>query len=196
MKGTRADWENLIRKLNDLEQILEPVKEELKLTKWLPEAKNVFNNLLKTYNRDEINFKQYCRYSWEECNDLTMAGWWSKILSWKEDYGSGTHPHWEGWFTKFLGGKRQPYKADDFPSGLVTVAVNIADTNGSPAVEDKGIFVAGTLGFTVRESQKQRGGHIVEPNQIWNLLMPKCSPVTPRLNVNYTTSSTCEVFDL
>lgn len=181
MKGTRDDWVKLIQKLNDLEAILEPVKEELKkLSKWFDEAKTVFNNLLKTYNGDETQYR-YCPYR-DFCNETTRAEWWGKILSWKEDYGSGSRPHWEGWFPKFLGANnRQPYKADDFPSGLVTVAINIADKNNSPAVEDKGVFVAGTLGFTVEESEMQNGAPVVEPNQIWNLLLPKCSPVTPRL---------------
>jgi len=166
MKGTPEDWEKLNEKFLELEEILKSVKKELRLKRWFDDTKLVFTNLNKTFNEDPI--------------DQDVKQWWSRILSWKEDYGSGIHPHWEGWFPRFLGANsHQPYKADDFPSGLVYTPIKISDGNTPPPVEDTGIFVAGTLGFTIQEGGN--GPPIVEPNQIWNLLMPEGSPIISRL---------------
>jgi len=166
MKGTPEDWEKLNTKFIELEKILEPVKKELRLKRWFDDTRIVFTNLNKTFNENPV--------------DPEVIQWWSRILSWKEDYGSGVHPHWEGWFPNFLGANsHQPYQADDFPSGLVYTAVTITDGNTPPPVKDTGIFVAGTLGFTVKQNGNTHP--IVEPNQIWNLLLPKGSPIKSRL---------------
>merc|ERR1719150_493049 len=164
MEGTREDWSNLVRKLRDLDQMLEPVKDDLQLTDWFRQANEVVHHLEQTYTGSSPG----------ETNR-----WWSRILSWREEYGSGAHPHWEGWFPDFMGALFDPATVDDFPSGLITVPVHIADENNAPALEEDALLVAGTLGFTVEEGE--RGVPVVQPHQVWSLLLPQGSQMIDRL---------------
>ena len=78
-----------------------------------------------------------------------------------------------------MGAQYKPDSVDDFPSGLITVPVHIADRNNAPALEEDALLVAGTLGFTVAENE--RGVPVVEPHQVWSLLLPRGSPMKTRL---------------
>ena len=159
MRGTQSDWEKLIQKLNLLEDQLRPIIKELELESWFTSTKLIFENLLKTF-KGEANTK-----------------WWSHILCWNETYGSGGKQWFDGWFPDFLGCKNDPEGPNDFPSGLVTVPVNITDVH--TLCQDDGLLIAGTLGFKVRES-KNIEYPIVATNHTWSLLLPVDSPLSAR----------------
>ena len=74
MKGTPEDWEKLNTKFIELEAILEPVKKELRLKRWFDNTRIVFTNLNKMFIENPVSPE--------------VIQWWSRILSWKEDYGS------------------------------------------------------------------------------------------------------------
>ena len=71
-------------------------------------------------------------------------------------------------------------KPQDFQSGTVSVPVHIFEDG---EIEDDGLLVAGTLGYTVRKEQEVAQGRapVVEARQSWVLLLPKGSPITPSL---------------
>lgn len=161
MKGSEQDWEMLVNKLNNLETQLRPILEHLNLNAWFLSTKLIFNNLLKTYKGQPDK------------------DWWGHILCWNQTYGSGASSWFSGWFPEFLGCNNNPEGPNDFPSGLVTVPLHIEDKNNSPPVEDDGLLVAGTLGFTI--SAGNNDTPVIEPHNTWSLLLPENSPVTPRL---------------
>ena len=64
----------------------------------------------------------------------------------------------------------------DFPSGVVSVPLVLIDNEDSPfAIEDNGILVAGTAGYTIEESIYNRPS--VKAEHGWSLLLPKNSPM-------------------
>ena len=69
-------------------------------------------------------------------------------------------------------------KPQDFQSGVVSVPLKITDEVFGPSVSDTGELVAGTFGYTVEEGEQ---APVVEANQGWLLLLPKGSPVIPRM---------------
>ena len=162
MLGTSQDWEKLIVKLHKLEALLQPIMGDLGLENWFLKSKILFGNLLDTYHGD------------------VDKDWWGYILSWDVRHGSGQESTWSGWIADFFmyGG----YKDTDFRSGVVAVPLKIRDNIGIP-VEDTGVLVAGTVGFTVEDGSR---GPTVSAKQGWCLLMPKDSPVTPRLRAGQT----------
>ena len=66
----------------------------------------------------------------------------------------------------------------DFQSGMVSVPLIIIDEVFGPPVKDVGELVAGTFGYTVEDGER---APIVEAKQGWSLLLPKGSPVIPRM---------------
>ena len=100
------------------------------------------------------------------------------MLSWNQEWGSGSQSHWSGWLPPFLGASTEKPTGQDFPKGLVTVPLHIEDHVNHPPVEDDGLLVSGVLGFTVEEREV---GPVVEPRQIWSLFLPRESPVKERL---------------
>merc|ERR1719228_2484414 len=68
-----------------------------------------------------------------------------------------------------------------FPSGVVSVPLNIKDKIYGPPVEDVGELIAGTFGFTVEEGER---APVVEAKQGWALLLPVGSPVIARMRKN------------
>ena len=71
MDGSEEDWQNLIIKLENLEELLQPLVEVLDLDGWFITSKAVLNNLLDTF-RGNPDRK-----------------WWSRILDRQRSYGSG-----------------------------------------------------------------------------------------------------------
>ena len=67
---------------------------------------------------------------------------------------------------------------EDFKSGVTSVPLKIKDDVFGPPVEDTGELVAGTFGYTVEEGER---APVVEAKQGWLLLLPKGSPVIPRM---------------
>ena len=162
MVGTSQDWEKLLDKLQVLHSLLQPIMRDLGLESWFSKSKDIFKNLLNTYNGN------------------VDKEWWDHILSWNVRRGSGRVSKWSGWISDFFmyGG----YKPTDFSSGIVSVPLKIQDNNGIP-VEDTGVLVAGTVGFTVEDGSR---APTVSAKQGWCLLMPKDSPVTSRLRTAQT----------
>ena len=106
--------------------------------------------------------------------------WWSHILSWDIQYGSGSPScSWSGWIIEFL--RAGPLGSPkNFQSGTVSVPLKLIDNTCCPPVEDEGQLVAGTIGFTVEEGER---APVVEAKQGWLLFLPKGSPVIPRMKV-------------
>jgi len=159
MLGTIEDWQKLVDKLDKLEDLLGPIMNDLGMAEWFGKAKAVLSNLLDTKRGNPD------------------TDWWGHILSWNEIYGSGARRWWSGWFPEFLMVGGDMSNPENFPRGLISVPLKITDKVNN-AVTDKGILVAGTVGFTVEEGERAPA---VVARQGWTLLMPVGSPVTPRL---------------
>ena len=71
MMGKEIDWENMITKLEEVEFILQPIEEQLKLAKWFKSSKRVLKELLNTF-RGNPN-----------------QDWWLRIMTMKYRGGSG-----------------------------------------------------------------------------------------------------------
>ena len=71
MRGTKEDWEKLVKKTVDLEKLLEPVIEDVLLCDWFQSTRTMLHKLLNTFNGSPDK------------------EWWSHILSWNKTYGSG-----------------------------------------------------------------------------------------------------------
>ena len=71
MMGSEEDWKNMIEKLETIENILQPIEEQLKLADWFKSCKTVLQNLLETFrgNPDQ--------------------DWWSRIMTIHQTFGSG-----------------------------------------------------------------------------------------------------------
>ena len=168
MKGTLADWKQLVVKTENLKSLLQPIINELGLQDWFIKTLDILEKLVDTFegNPDKE--------------------WWGHILSWNETYGSGARSWWSGWMIDFLmAGKAE--KPQDFQSGVVSVPLKIIDEVFGPPVSDTGELVAGTFGYTVEEGER---APVVEAKQGWLLLLPKGSPVISRMkgdNVETTT---------
>ena len=99
------------------------------------------------------------------------------MLSWNVRHGSGARSWWSGWMIDFLmAGEAE--KPQNFQSGVVSVPVKI-DDNNRDGVSDTGRLVAGTVGFTLQEGRE--GRQVVQARQGWVLLLPRGSPITPRI---------------
>ena len=162
MKGTLADWKQLVAKTENLKSLLQPMIDELGLQNWFIITLNILEKLVDTFegNPDKE--------------------WWGHILSRNETYGSGARKWWSGWMTDFLmAGKAE--KPRDFQSGVVSVPLKIKDEVFGPPVSDTGELVAGTFGYTVEEGER---APVVEAKQGWLLLLPKGSPVISRMKGN------------
>ena len=84
---------------------------------------------------------------------------------------------WDGWIITFVR-PRGPLGLKDFQSGIVSVPVSISEDTED--IEDTGLLVAGTVGYTVDEDPGMFAP-VVEAKQSWVLLLPKQSPITPYL---------------
>ena len=159
MKGTLADWKQLVVKTENMKSLLQPIIDELGLQDWFIKTLDILKKLVDTFNGNPDK------------------EWWGHILSWNETYGSGGRSWWSGWMIDFLmaGEAENP---QDFKSGVVSVPLKIEDENFGPPVSDTGELVAGTFGYTVEEGEQ---APVVEANQGWLLLLPKGSPVISRM---------------
>merc|ERR1711962_270592 len=162
MIGEVKDWERLVQKTSKLEEMLQPVMNEIRLGKWFSSTLTTLGKLVDTYkgNPDKK--------------------WWSHILDWHTPFGSGARSSWSGWIIDFLMAGRA-HGPEDFKSGVVSVPVKIYDVVSGPPVEDTGKLVAGTVGYTVKEGGR---APVVEAKQGWVLLLPVASPITPRIKGN------------
>ena len=163
MVGTERDWERLVEKTRRLQDLLQPVMEEVGLADWFTKSLATLEKLLDT-QRGKPDTK-----------------WWSHVLSWNEVYVSGARSWWDGWIIDFLMAAAGPWEAsrpDQFQSGVVSVPLKLTDG----AVGDTGRLVAGTIGFTVTPQGKGRPTTpTVQACQGWALLLPRGSPITPLL---------------
>merc|ERR1712066_22159 len=130
MKGNLDDWNHLIKKTENLKEMLQLIMKELGLSHWFTSTLTTLKKLVDTYkgNPDKE--------------------WWGHILSWNQTYGSGSRSWWSGWMIDFLmAGKAEG--PQDFQSGMVSVPLIIKDEVYGPPVKDDGDLVAGTFGYTV-----------------------------------------------
>ena len=164
MKGTEEDWLKLLSKLKVLKTLLEPIRNDISLTKtWWLLVEKIFKELLKTYQ------------------GKPNEDWWSRIMTYERPYGSGGYlssgpPRYSGWIVEFLSGtvgNDIGVLKGDFPSAIVTVPMGIADLDAG--IQDQAALVAGMVGMTVHQSVGDDGRVSIEPYQGWSLLLPKDS---------------------
>jgi len=155
MRGTEQDWIKIITKTKKLEELLLPILGIIGLEEWFRKTIAMLNKLHDTFQGNPD------------------TEWWSQILSFNKRYGSGARQSWSGWMIDLLNAGRAE-TLEDFPSGVVFVPLEIKD----PLVEDSGVLVAGTFGFSIHEGEISP---VVEAKQGWALLLPKGSPVIARM---------------
>merc|ERR1712087_321518 len=129
MDGSEEDWQNLVYKLEGLEEFLQPLEDVLRLSRWFSSAKVVLNNLVDTF-RGNPDRK-----------------WWSRIMDRERSFGSGGGKSLTGWFvTDFLGMYRG--NLGNVPSGLNLVPLTLTDGN----TEEQAALVAGVTGYNITEN--------------------------------------------
>merc|ERR1711915_1000634 len=153
MNGSKEDWQKLMEKATNLEKLVTSIIDDIEVRDWFPKVFDVLGNLL---------------------NGNPDKEWWSHILSWNKTYGSGSRNWWSGWMIDFLN-MEGPETSKDFQSGTVAVPINIFENEGP---QDHGLFIAGSIGFTVKQEIEGRIPE-VEAKHGWALLLPKGSPITP-----------------
>ena len=163
MKGQEKDWVQLVDKFVKLRTLLSPITNILKLDVWFKKAQKTLENLLKTYQGED------------------MVEWWSHILSWTHKYGSGGGTWFDGWIIEIMDCNTKPNKCYDFPSGLVTVPFTLKE-NVMLNIQEEGLLVGGILGFQVeKDDDASQKVPVVEAQHIWNLCLPKHSKIAPFL---------------
>lgn len=153
MLGTEDDWKKLKSKLKVLRALLEPIENDLDLqTEWWNAVENVFNNLVATY-----------------CGNPDKK-WWSHIISYKKEFGSGS-PEYQGWITEFLEGTNRVLTMSQLSSGIIRVPLELKKPGG---LQDTATLVAGMAGFTMHN--KDTTSVSVQPYQGWCLFLKEDSP--------------------
>ncbi len=148
MAGQEEDWLKLVEKFQQLRKLLEPISEDLKLTKWWGTAKGVLLKLVDTYNGKPDKL------------------WWGKIIDRKGYNMSGMGVTWTGWFiTDFLG-ELHLYKIKDFKSGLVSVPMKVVDA--FTGHKEDSALIAGMAGYKVFNDGNVP---VVEANHGWAMLL-------------------------
>ena len=142
MRGTEGDWNHLILKLENLEKLLLPIKEQLDKSlppNWWKKVKNISQKLLETYQGNP---------------DLE---WWHNIIV-KEKaekyvrWGSGgsrlmPYEATNGWFLTDILGLYGAEDLSEIENPLVTVPLTI----DSPGSSEEGAFIAGIVGYLVED---------------------------------------------
>ena len=175
MQGTLEDWRKLRKKLKEIQDILDPVKDELEYfdrgySKWMHHVDFVFTKLAETFE-----------------NKASAVNWWPKILinSTQQEWGpsgmsSTTVKAYDGWLIKFLTGmdKIGKNKIGREIKGLSTVPMKLVDLPNEK--EDDSILVAGILGYTIVESSKSKSEiPTVQANHLWSLHVTADSHFSP-----------------
>jgi len=131
LRGSRQDWVRLGQKTKQLEALLAPVLTDLQLETWFTQTRATQDKLLDTFD------------------GKPDTEWWSHILSWNRTYGSGGRTWWSGWMVDFLRAEQKADKPADFPSGTCSTPVTIRRAAAAGVVEEGGLLVAGTVGWTL-----------------------------------------------
>jgi len=146
MRGELLDWAKLVEKFEDMEKLLDPIKEILMPLSWWSSVKVVLLNLFKTFvgNSEEWNSEE----------------WWNDII--EQNGGCGGPPSFSGWFMRdFLG----VHSLEEAPLGIVTVPLTI-DDNG---LKSEAAVAAGMAGFTVK--QETENVTWIQGNYVWGLML-------------------------
>jgi len=169
--GTEQDWIHLVKKFDDLMELLEPLDGAIKLpSSWVQQVKIVFKNLLETYQ-----------------GKPNAVNWWKDIImmgkSW--EWGpSGMNKieveSYNGWLILFLTGlkeiKKRKLEEGDIEEfgGLCDVPLKISLTYVNPPISDQGTLVAGILGFKVHNDAVN---HVpsVQAHHAWGLMLSPSS---------------------
>jgi len=161
MKGTEDDWKCLLKKIEELEKLLQPIKDILSppLTpNWWENIKSICKKLLETYQGSP---------------DLT---WWSSIIIKTEipkRWGSGGHEaftSYDGWFVTDILGIRGGLSKMRNP--LVSVPMTIILP---PHPEEEAAFIAGIVGYVVEKDDNLAWPRVSAVHS-WSLLLQPSSP--------------------
>eukprot|EP00111_Clytia_hemisphaerica_P023216 TCONS_00068291-protein len=154
MLGTLEDWKSLITKIDQLAELLKPLEDVLKLSYWFKIVREVYVNLLATFEGNP---------------DI---GWWSRIIS-TDNHGSGECKY-EGWIFQFLQGKCGFNNLSKMQSSITSVPMKI--TYDPQAEGEQSALVSGPVGFTIEEGNKDsKNVPTIRPYIGWALLLPKNS---------------------
>merc|ERR1712018_766811 len=159
MKGTRADWERLVTKVQDLRKTLKPIEEILFAENprndrnWFDKVEHITQKLLDTYNGQPDE------------------DWWSRAINY-QSYGSGA-PDFRGWFMHDLLNKPRASTIGSAPSGLVSIPMKIAGEKG----DEESAVVAGMIGYKIHQTN---GRPSLEPMHGWALLLEEDSVYRPQ----------------
>ena len=134
MQGTENDWENLVRKIENLEELLFPIREQLELPyNWWDNIKNISNKLLETY---------------QENPDLI---WWHSIIektegfeSWGSGGGGRSYMAFDGWFLTDILGLHDIEYLSKINNPLVTVPMKITHPDQKP---EEAASIGGIVGY-------------------------------------------------
>ncbi len=146
MLGQEEDWKKLVDKFKMLKAMMEPISDDLKLTKWWDTAEGVLLKLVDTYNGNPDK------------------DWWSRIIDIKKGYGSGPRQTWNGWFVNDFLGEYRIEEITEFKTGLVSVPMKVTD---GASTEDSAL-IAGIAGFRVHDNDAVPA---VEANHGWSMLL-------------------------
>lgn len=177
MRGTQADWDRLVEKLQAVEKQLSPISSDIYLSTWFRHVEYVFRKLAKSYSDPGS----------KEVNDF-----WADVLCVGKDWkygpsGFGGHEveAYNGWLIKFLTGRDSLWKENLSSSetlrelsGLNTVPMEVSLTYRTPVVSDKSELRAGIMGFLLVEP-KETFNHVpaLQPNHMWAMMLPPQSPL-------------------
>ncbi|XP_066927546.1 uncharacterized protein [Clytia hemisphaerica] len=154
MLGTLEDWKSLITKIDQLAELLKPLEDVLKLSYWFKIVREVYVNLLATFE-----------------GNLDI-GWWSRIIS-TDNHGSGACKYM-GWIFQFLQDERGFDNLSKMQSSITSVPMKI--TYDPRAKGEQSALVAGPVGFTIEEGNKDsKNVPTIRPYIGWALLLPKNS---------------------
>merc|ERR1712038_764272 len=163
MKGTRADWERLVTKVQDLRKTLKPIEEILFAENprndrnWFDKVEHITQKLLDTYNGQPDE------------------DWWSRAINY-QSYGSGA-PDFGGWFMHDLLNKPHASTIGSAPSGLVSIPTKIAGEKG----DEESAVVAGMIGYKIHQ---RNGRPSLEPMHGWALFLEEDSVYRPQDSKN------------
>ena len=145
MRGTEEDWKHLMLKLENLEKLLHPIQEQLRMVlhpNWWDNIKTITQKLVETY---------------QGTPDLV---WWHSIIvrTKEKKWGGasmgymGKHKVYNGWFLSDILGIHDARDFSKIKNPLVTVPLTISSPFGE---EEESAFIAGIVGYVVKTTDYQ-----------------------------------------
>ena len=181
MLGTQADWDRLVLKLREVQNILKPIQRALDYTvgeSWFDHVEEVFKKLAKTYANP--------------AGTAELQHFWADILMHGTDYeygpsGFGKTPvdAYNGWLIKFLTGEEYLWKRNvnsaetrEVLNGINSVPMKLSLEIRNPVDSDDADLIGGIAGFViVRPEKTYNQVPSVQPHHMWAMLLPNNSPL-------------------